>query len=103
MISLSNDVYKYAYPSKTMAYLRQGKPIVAFVEEESEIAKEIIKGKYGYVLSNDQDSFSDLLVHIKANPDELRVKSLSANKKYKNSFTESVILKKWEKVINYER
>lgn len=102
MISLSNDVYKYAYPSKTMAYLRQGKPIVAFVEEESEIAKEIIKGKYGYVLSNDQDSFSDLLIHIKANPDELRVKSLSANKKYKNSFTASVILKKWEKVINYE-
>ena len=58
LISLSSGVYKYAYPSKTMAYLEQGKPIIAMVEEKSEIAKEIVKGGYGYVLSN-KESLSD--------------------------------------------
>jgi glycosyltransferase involved in cell wall biosynthesis len=101
LISLSSGVYKYAYPSKTMAYLEQGKPIIAMVEEKSEIAKEIVKGGYGYVLSN-KESLSDLLLYLKSNPDELKIKSLSAYEKYKNSFSASVILEKWNKIIDHE-
>ena len=101
LISLSSGVYKYAYPSKTMAYLEQGKPIIAIVEEKSEIAKEIIEGEFGYVLSNNKESLSDLLLYLKSNQDELRIKSFLASNKYKNSFSASVILEKWEKIINY--
>ena len=35
-------MYKYAYPSKTMAYLEQGIPILAMIEKESDLAQDII-------------------------------------------------------------
>ena len=53
------------------------------------------------VLSNNKESLSDLLLYLKSNQDELRIKSFLASNKYKNSFSASVILEKWEKIINY--
>ena len=101
LISLSNGVYKYAYPSKTMAYLQEGKPIIAIVEKESEIGKNIILEKYGYVISHKiENSLSNLLLYLKDNPSELKVMSVSALKKHRKSFSAEVILEKWDKIIN---
>jgi len=49
IISLHEKVIRYAYPSKTMTYLSLGVPILALVENESELAKTIINHNLGFV------------------------------------------------------
>jgi len=38
IVTLSKDIYKYAYPAKTYTYLGAGLPILVFVEEQSELS-----------------------------------------------------------------
>ena len=45
LVSLMPNMYKYAYPSKTMVYLEQGIPILALIEKESDLAKKITQKK----------------------------------------------------------
>ncbi len=47
IVSLSEGVIDYAYPSKTMTYLSQGTPILLSVEEKSEISKFVLDNDIG--------------------------------------------------------
>ena len=49
VISLAADVYKIAYPSKTMTYLAAGCPVLAVIERESQLADEVLTNQFGYV------------------------------------------------------
>lgn len=49
IVSLSPQVYRVAYPSKTMTYLAAGCPLLALVEPESCLAQEIVSQNFGYV------------------------------------------------------
>ena len=101
LISLSKNVYKYSYPSKTMLYLQQGKPIVGIVEKHSQIANDIVGANCGYIVEHKQhEELANLFIYLKNNPKEIKYKSLEAIKKYQLSFSESVILKKWVAIIN---
>lgn len=101
LISLSKNVYKYSYPSKTMTYLEQGKPIIGIVENHSQIAKDIVQSNCGYVVEHrEKEELANLFIHLKNNPKEIEVKSSEALKKYNLYFSESVILKKWLAIIN---
>jgi glycosyltransferase involved in cell wall biosynthesis len=51
VISLLPDVYRYAFPSKCMTYLSAGCPLLAVVEQESELARTIVRHDLGYVVS----------------------------------------------------
>lgn len=99
LISLTKNVYKFSYPSKTMTYLEQGKPIIAIVEEESNIAQDLISGSYGYVVPHEEDSLANLLIYLKKNSQEVSLKSLNAFKSYEDLFSERVVLKKWVAII----
>jgi colanic acid biosynthesis glycosyl transferase WcaI len=52
IVSLAANVYRFAYPSKSMMYLSAGCPIVALVERESELAQTIEHHGLGYVAPN---------------------------------------------------
>lgn len=56
IISLRPDVYRVAYPSKTMMYLAAGCPLVAIIEEESILAHEIESKGLGYAVSQNNSS-----------------------------------------------
>jgi glycosyltransferase involved in cell wall biosynthesis len=49
VVSLMSDVYRFAYPSKSMMYLAAGCPVVSIVEPESELAQTITHHNLGYV------------------------------------------------------
>ncbi len=49
LISLKEDVYKVAFPSKTIGYLAQGRPVLAVVEPESGLSRFIQKEGVGFV------------------------------------------------------
>jgi len=49
VITLGPEIYRAAFPSKTMTYTKMGSPILAIVEPESELAKLIQERGLGYV------------------------------------------------------
>jgi glycosyltransferase involved in cell wall biosynthesis len=49
VISLLPEVYRFAYPSKSMAYWSAGCPVIALVEPQSELALTIEQHQLGYV------------------------------------------------------
>jgi glycosyltransferase involved in cell wall biosynthesis len=62
IVSLSPDVYKYAYPSKTMTYLELGCNVLSTVEKESELAQMLLENNLGYLATAGQpDSICDAI------------------------------------------
>lgn len=49
LVSLAPNLYKVAYPSKIMNYLRLGVPVLALVEPESHMARDLVEKKAGSV------------------------------------------------------
>jgi len=47
IVSLAPGVIRSAYPSKTMSYLRQGTPVLALVEGDSELARTVREAGIG--------------------------------------------------------
>jgi colanic acid biosynthesis glycosyl transferase WcaI len=63
LITLAPGVYRVAYPSKTMAYLEAGCPLLATVEEESELAAFIREENLGLVCPpGDPDALAGVVV-----------------------------------------
>jgi glycosyltransferase involved in cell wall biosynthesis len=52
IVSLASDVYRFAYPSKSMMYLSAGCPIIALVEPASELAGTIRRYDLGFVAAS---------------------------------------------------
>lgn len=100
-ISLSADVIQYAFPSKTMTYLEQGCPLIVAVEPESELAKGVVKDGYGFcVPPEDPQALVALLRRLAKKPNLLSDKRLVAKRKYKEQFSEQIVLKQWSSLVN---
>ena len=101
---MSNNIYKYGYPSKIITYLEQGKPIIALLEKESEIVKLMQKENYGFnIFATDPKIISEFLIKL-AEDDSWKLKlSQNAKKAYKKYFTRDKILSKWSKVLKFEK
>ena len=100
IISLRQDVYRVAYPSKTMMYLAAGCPVVAIIEEESILAHEIESKGLGYAVS--QNNAARLSETISRAWDEREIwKGKRAH--IKNTATELFgrdrILGNWSKIV----
>lgn len=53
IVSLNKDIYKYAYPSKTLTYLAEGRPLLCIIERESELAKIVETNRLGITCGQD--------------------------------------------------
>lgn len=101
VVALIPGMYHYAYPSKTMAYLEQGRPILAAVETESELAKTMLAEGYGFsVPIGDSEALAELLVRLADDlswKEPMNQSALAAFEKY---FSAPVVLAKWSQLVN---
>ena len=49
VVSLAAGVCRVGYPSKTMAYVTAGCPVLAIVETGTQLAQEVVRHEFGYV------------------------------------------------------
>ena len=95
------DMYKYARPSKTMSYLSQGKPIIAIVEKNSELVKNMEQSHYGKCISQDNlDSLPNLLIDLSINHSSVEEMSNNAIIAFEKEFCDKVVLEKWANIIS---
>jgi len=99
-VSLVEGVYQYSYPSKTMSYLEQGCPIIAAVEEGSELAKGIRESGCGIsVPPGDALSLASLLVKLSDDSDWKLGMRENAERMIENDFSEVKILQRWSNLV----
>lgn len=103
LVSLSPGVIDVAYPSKTIMYMASGLPVLAIVDEDTDLARLIVDKDLGDTAP--PDSISEISKAI----DKLvrRFHSQPIQRQYVqktayNLFGKEVILKKLERVLNNE-
>ncbi len=102
VVALIPGMYRCAYPGKTMAYLEQGRPILAAVEIESELAKTMLTEGYGFsVPVGDSEALAQLLVRLADDlswKEQMNQSALTAFEKY---FSATVVLAKWSQLVRH--
>ena len=100
LVTLIPEIYKYAYPGKTMAYLEQGTPIIAAVERESELSQDMCSQGYGFsVPIGDANALAALLVQL-ADDDSWKQKmNAAALHAFEQNFSPEVVLQRWTRVV----
>lgn len=101
IVSISPDVIKYAYPSKTLSYLGLGVPLFAVVEQQSELASDIENENLGVVckgLSKEAlvESYQKLAVWL----DDNKNSSDRIEQHAKRSGSPSAATEKWKQLID---
>lgn len=100
LVTIIPETFKYAYPSKTMAYLELGKPIIAEVEQESELVRSMQSNGYGFgVPVGDVDAMADLLVELSDDESWKSSMSEAALEAFRNNFAPEVILARWSGIL----
>lgn len=100
LVSLAPDIYKYAYPSKTMTYLCEGRPLIVTIEHKSELARFVEESGVGIsVEPRDPAELADRLEALIDNPDELRAMSERAACIGRKMFGRDIVLDRWSRLL----
>lgn len=100
IVPLMSNLYKYAYPSKTISYLERSKPIIAIIERESELSIDMLNNEYGFQISQgDSRGLANLLINLEKDTSWKDKMGNNAYLNYKKKFTPEFILGKWSNLI----
>jgi glycosyltransferase involved in cell wall biosynthesis len=100
VVSLSPDIYRVAYPSKTMSYLCAGKPLLVVVEENSELSHFVRTEAVGLVVSGESAAAAvSSIVELIDHPEQVRAMSRRARQLGQRLFTDSVVLLRWRQLF----
>jgi glycosyltransferase involved in cell wall biosynthesis len=102
VVALIPGVYRYAYPSKTMAYLEQGLPIIAVVESESDLVKTMSAEGYGFSAPiGDAEALAELLVRLADDSSWKEPMSQCASVAFEKYFSAPIVLGKWSRLVGH--
>lgn len=100
VVSVVPGVVRAAYPSKTMSYLRHGCPVLAIVEEDSELARSLERFGAGFQVDPvDPGSAADELRRLSKDRQVLADARGSAVRMYQESFSKERQLDRWAELF----
>ena len=100
LISLSEGVYQYAYPSKTMTYMCEGRPVAVIAEQDSELSRTVRDEMLGITVTPGDDE--DLASKIRAlyKDKGMFEQAVENVNKYANeNFRVQEVLPRWSKLV----
>ncbi|TCJ30201.1 glycosyltransferase family 4 protein [Nocardioides jejuensis] len=101
VVSLTPEIIRYAYPSKTATYLAESTPIVALVETDSELATAAVAGGYGFAVAPDDEAGLATVLDRVASLDGAARDALaaSAREAWQAGFSADTQLDRWEDLL----
>lgn len=100
LVSLIPHIYKYAYPSKTMTCLELGKPILAIVEPDSELARFVTDNEIGYAASlEDVGSIARTMDMAWEHRAALSVMASNASRIWAETYSPESVLPRWAELF----
>lgn len=100
VVSLNKDIYKYAFPSKTMTYLAEGCPLLVSVEKESDLVSFVDEHEVGVCaeIGSPQSVAAavESVFQNKARHDEMKKAAKTISE---TLFAEDVVLAQWSSLV----
>lgn len=88
-------------PSKTYAYLMSGKPVIVSMDEEMEIAKDVMQYDAGVLLKNgDFSNAAEEILKIKADNERYMAMGKNARRLFEDKYEKNICLSKYEDLIH---
>ena len=101
IVCLQNNVFKVAFPSKTMMLLNAGCPLLLVVEPESSLSKFVVEEKLGRTCPpGDPQIVADMICDIASAKEVWRKERERIRLVAENNFGQEVILQKWSHLVN---
>lgn len=96
VVSLAPGIIRTAYPSKTMSYLRNGCPVIAMVESDSELATDLEEAGAGVVVApGDWEGLASTVEALHAEPLAIESMRAAAGILYEKAFARESRLADW--------
>lgn len=100
LVSLAPEVIRYAYPSKTATYLSEGLPVLAAVEADSELVRELTDAGVGVRLPVDSpDATAEALAGLSRRRDEAAARRERARQMWAREFEVGRRLGQWDDLL----
>jgi len=100
VVSLISGVEGMAVPSKTYSYMAIGRPIIAIMDDDTDIAKDINLHNLGCVLkSGDVEMFSEYIMYLSNNKTEVERIGERVRNIFNENYTREISTTKYYKVI----
>ena len=101
IVSLERGLIGTCAPSKYYSYLQGGQPVIAVVEKNSYLTKEVEKEKIGYsVTIGDGLALSNAIVSLVENPTMCSFFGNNAKKLYDNTYSYEIAMNKYKDIID---
>ncbi|OTN75857.1 hypothetical protein A5886_000933 [Enterococcus sp. 8G7_MSG3316] len=101
IVSLESDLSGLAVPSKTYSYYQAGKPVIAIMNRESDIYKEISDNYAGLSVENgESEKIVEHLLEVLNEPKKLETMSYNMKEKIKPIYTRSNQIEKYRKMLS---
>lgn len=99
-VSLVPELYRYAYPSKTMTYLEQGCPVLVAVETGSCLARDVLENGAGLAVPNgDADAIVGAISSLADEPESINSMRQNALAFSAEAFATDVVLARWSSLL----
>lgn len=100
IVSLEKGLMGQCAPSKYYSYLQGGQPVLAVVERDSYLSKEVEEEKIGHSVEiGDGYGLRDAILQMVEKPEESKAMGQRAKKLYEEKYSYEVAMKKYEKVL----
>lgn len=100
VVSLTPGIYQYAFPSKTMTYLGEGRPLLVSVEPESELADFVRNEQVGITVApEDADGMAKEIRKLIGDIPRQREMAMRAQAASEAYFAKSVVLGRWSDLM----
>lgn len=100
IVSLENGLKGTCAPSKYYCYLQGGKPVLAIVEKDSYLAREVETEKIGYTAEvGEKEALCAAVRKLAAEPELRAEMGERAKKLYNREYSMEIALSKYEKLI----
>jgi glycosyltransferase involved in cell wall biosynthesis len=99
-VSLVPELYRYAYPSKTMTYLEQGCPVLVAAEVDSCLARDITENGAGLAVKNgDVAELADGISFLASQPERTDAMKKCAKEFSESAFSTEAVLAEWSSLL----
>lgn len=100
VVSLEKGVEGISVPSKTYSYMSVGRPLIGIMDEETDIAKDIINHELGVVISQkDERRLEEYISFLYLNPEMIEEKRLKIRDVFLEKYTRKTCTSNYYEMI----
>lgn len=99
IVSLEPEIYRLAFPSKTLTYLGLGLPLFCVVEEDSELARMVSDNGIGSVAPRDSEMIADAIIALTESRKDLPAMREHAAAWFASHLDRHAVLDHWSDMI----